>query len=55
MNDKDFKDCMNRLTEATDSLSDVVDKMGKTIDKMVEYCTVITLVMFITIVIAFIF
>lgn len=55
MNDKDFKDCMNRLTEATDSLSDVVDKMGKTIDKMVDYCTVITLVMFITIVIAFIF
>ena len=55
MNDKDFKDCMNRLTEATDSLSDVVDKMGKTIDKMVDYCTVITLVMFVTIVIAFIF
>ena len=55
MNDKDFKDCMNRLTEATDSLSDVVDKMGKTIDKMIDYCTVITLVMFITIVIAFIF
>ena len=55
MNDKDFKDCMNKLVEATNSLSDVVDKMGKTIDKMVDYCTVITLVMFITIVIAFIF
>ena len=55
MNDKDFKDCMNRLTEATNSLSDVVDKMGKTIDKMVDYCIAITLIMFITIVIAFIF
>ena len=55
MNDKDYKDCMDKLTEATDRLSDVVEKMGKTIDKMVDYCTVITLVMFITIVIAFIF
>ena len=55
MNDKDFKDCMNKLVEATDSLSDVTEKMGKTIDKMIDYCIVITLVMFITIVIAFIF
>ena len=55
MNDKDFKDCMNKLVEATNSLSDVVDKMGKTIDKMIDYCTIVTLVMFITIVIAFIF
>ena len=55
MNDKDFKDCMNKLTEATDRLSDVTERMGKTVDKMIDYCTVITLVMFITIVIAFIF
>ena len=55
MNDKDFKDCMDKLTEATDRLSDVVDKMGKTIDKMLDYCIVITLVMFITIVIAILF
>ena len=55
MNDKDFKDCMDKLTEATDRLSDVVDKMGSTIDKMIDYCTVITLVMFITIVIAIVF
>ena len=55
MNDKDFKDCMNKLVEATDSLSDITERMGKTIDKMIDYCTVITLVMFITIVIAFIF
>ena len=55
MGDKDFKDCIDKLTEATDSLSDVVEKMGKTIDKMIDYCTVITLVMFITIVIAILF
>ena len=55
MNDKDFKDCMDKLAEATDRLSDVTERMGKTVDKMLDYCTVITLVMFITIVIAFIF
>ena len=55
MNDKDFKDCIDKLTEATDSLSNIVEKMGKTIDKTLDYCILITLVMFITIVIAFIF
>ena len=55
MNDKDFKDCIDKLTEATNSLSDVTDKMSKTIAKMIDYCVLITLVMFITIVIAFIF
>ena len=55
MDDKDFKDCMDKLTEATDSLSNMVDKMSKAVDKMIDYCTVITLVMFITIAIAFIF
>ena len=55
MNDKDFKDCMNRLTEATDRLSDVTERMGKTVDKIIDYCTVITLIMFITVVIAILF
>ena len=55
MDDKDFKDCLDKLTEATDRLSNVVDKMGSTVDKTLDYCTIITLVMFITIVIAFIF
>ena len=55
MNDKDYKDCMDKLVEAIDRLDATVDKMGSTIDKMIDYCTVITLVMFITIVIAFIF
>ena len=55
MNDKDYKDCMDKLVEATDRLDATVDKMGKTVDKMIDYCTVITLVMFITIVLAIVF
>ena len=55
MNDKDYKDCMNKLVEATNRLDDTVDKMGKTVDKLIDYCTIITLVMFITIVIAIVF
>ena len=55
MGDKDFKDCMDKLTEVVDRLDDTVNKMGKTVDKIIDYCILITLVMFITIVIAFIF
>ena len=55
MNDKDFKDCIDKLTESTDRLSDMVEKMGRTVDKMLDYCTVITLVLFITIVLAIVF
>ena len=55
MNDKDFNDYLDKLLEATDSLSNVVEKTGKTIDKMIDYCTIITLVMFITIVLAIVF
>ena len=55
MNDKDYKDCMDKLVEATDRLGDVTERMGKTVDKMIDYCIVITLVMFITIVIAIVF
>ena len=55
MGDKEFKDCLDKLLKATDSLSDITDKMSKTIAKMIDYCTIITLILFITIVIAFIF
>ena len=55
MNDKDFKDCMDKLVETIDRLDDTVNKMGKTVDKMLDYCTVITLIMFITIVLAIVF
>ena len=55
MGDKDFKDCLDKLVEAIDKLEATTEKMGKTVDKMLDYCTVITLVMFITIVIAIVF
>ena len=55
MGDKDFKDCMSKLLEATNRLDDTVDKMGRTVNKLIDYCTVITLVMFITIVLAIVF
>ena len=55
MNDKDFKDCMSKLVEAINKLDATTERMGRTVDKMLDYCTVITLVLFITIVIAFIF
>ena len=52
MNDKD---CLDKLVEAIDKLEATTDKMSNTVSKMIDYCTVITLVMFVTIVIAFIF
>ena len=52
MNDKD---CLDKLVEAIDKLEATTERMGKTVDKMLDYCTVITLVMFITIVIAILF
>ena len=55
MNDKDFKDCMNKLIEAIDKLEATTDKMSNTVSKMIDYCTVITLVLFITIVLAIVF
>ena len=55
MNEKDFKDCLDKLIEVTNSLSDVTDKMSNTVSKMIDYCIVITLIMFITIVIAIVF
>ena len=55
MNDKDFKDCIDKLVEAIDKLEATTEKMGRTVDKMLDYCTVITLIMFITIVLAIVF
>ena len=55
MGDKDFKDCIDNLVEAIDKLEATTEKMGRTVSKMIDYCTIVTLVMFITIVIAFIF
>ena len=55
MNDKEFKDCLDKLTEVTDKLSDVTEKMGKVVDKMIDYCVLVSLIMFITIVLAIVF
>ena len=55
MNDKDYKDCLDKLVEAIDKLEATTERMGKTVDKMLDYCTVITLIMFITIVLAIVF
>ena len=55
MNDKDFKDCIDNIVKATDRLRDVTERMGKTVDKMIDYCITVTLVMFIIFIIAFIF
>ena len=55
MNDKEFNDCLGKLLEAIDKLEATTERMGKTVNKLIDYCTIITLVMFITIVIAFIF
>ena len=55
MNDKEFKDCLDKLVEAIDKLEATTEKMGRTVDKMLDYCTVITLIMFITIVLAIVF
>lgn len=55
MNDKDFKDCMDKLTEVADRLDATTEKMGRTVDKMLDYCTIITLILFVTIVLAIVF
>ena len=55
MNDKDFNDHIDKLVEAIDKLEATTEKMGRTADKMLDYCTVITLVLFITIVLAIVF
>ena len=52
MNDKD---CLDKLVEATNSLSDITDKMSKAVDKMIDYCVLISLIMFIIVIIAIVF
>ena len=52
MNDKD---CMNKLVEAIDKLEATTERMSRTVAKMIDYCTIITLILFITIVLAIVF
>ena len=55
MNDKDYKDCLDKLVEAIDKLEATTERMGRTVNKLIDYCTIITLVMFVTIVLAIVF
>ena len=55
MNDKEMKDAITKLAEATDRLDKVVDKLSETIKTMIGYCTILTILMFATFVIAIIF
>ena len=55
MNEKDMKDAVAKLADATDRLNKVADKLSETVNKMINYCTLTTLLMFATFVIAIVF
>ena len=55
MNEKDMKDAIAKLAEATDRLDKVANKLSDTVNRMISYCTIITILMFATFVIAIIF
>ena len=55
MNDKDMSNAVAKLTEATARLEDSTSNLNKTINTMIGYCTILTLLMFATFVIAIIF
>lgn len=55
MNEKDMKDAVAKLAEATERLNKVTSDLSVTINRMISYCTLTTLLMFATFVIAIIF
>lgn len=55
MNEKDMSNAVAKLAEATDRLDKVADRLSETVNKMIGYCTILTLLMFATFVIAIIF
>ena len=55
MNDKDMSNAVTKLADATDRLDKVADKLSETVNKMINYCTILTILMFATFVIAIIF
>ena len=55
MNEKDMKDAIAKLEDATDRLDKVADKLSETVNKMINYCTILTILMFATFVIAIVF
>ena len=52
MNDNEVKD---RLIEALDNLDKTVNSMNKTINRMIDYCSLILLVLFGVVVVALVF
>ena len=55
INDKEMKDDITKLAEATDRLDKVASDLSVTINRMISYCTLTTLLMFATFVIAIVF
>lgn len=55
MNDKDMNTAIDKLAEATDRLDKVTNKLSDTVNRMISYCTIITILMFFTFVVAIIF
>ena len=55
MNEKDMNNAIAKLAEATDRLDKVADRLSETVNKMISYCTILTILMFATFVIAIIF
>ena len=55
MNEKEMKDAIAKLADATDRLDKVADRLSETVNKMIGYCTILTILMFATFVIAIIF
>ena len=55
MNDKEMKDAIAKLADATNRLDKVADRLSDTINTLIGYCTIITILMFATFVIAIIF
>ena len=52
MNENDIQD---RLIEALDNLDRTVDNLSKTMNRMVDFCSLMLLVLFATIVLAIVF
>ena len=52
MNDNEVKD---RLIEALDNLDKTVNSMNKTINRMIDYCSLMLLVLFGVVVVALVF
>ena len=55
MNEKDMNTAIAKLADATDRLDKVAGDLSVSLNKMINYCTILTILMFATFVIAIIF